>query len=350
MIFSILTPTRNRPEKCQRFIESIKRTTREHGRIELLFYIDNDDPSMGKYRKIEEVYTTDFLRIKMFEGPAKSVSKSWNDIAAISNGDYLIMGNDDLVYDTVSWDQKLERHLVNLEDPYHMCWVNDDINGNRHCAFPIISKEWYKTVDYFTPGVFHFGYNDTWVYDVAKRIGRHKYFGDILVKHLHFSHNPSERDDTTERNRTQEKGNLYKKDLVIFNQTATIRQRDAEKIQHAIKQYHAKKLCATKIEYINEHRFLWLNDLKAEWQGSQHKLKDNPTPRQEEKLKQLYMSIARKGMESPILVAKDMRILRGNQRYWYAKDHGYQCISAYLIEDADIDKWIQRTYIDEVNW
>ena len=251
MIFSILTPTRNRPEKCQRFIESIKRTTREHGRIELLFYIDNDDPSMGKYRKIEEVYTTDFLRIKMFEGPAKSVSKSWNDIAAISNGDYMIMGNDDLVYDTVSWDQKLERHLVNLEDPYHMCWVNDDINGNRHCAFPIISKEWYKTVDYFTPGVFHFGYNDTWVYDVAKRIGRHKYFGDILVKHLHFSHNPSERDDTTERNRTQEKGNLYKKDLVIFNQTATIRQRDAEKIQHAIKQYHAKKLCATNIEYIN---------------------------------------------------------------------------------------------------
>ena len=350
MIFSILTPTRNRPEKCQRFVESIKRTTREHGRIELLFYIDNDDPSMGKYRKIEEVYTTDFLRIKMFEGPAKSVSKSWNDIAAISNGDYMIMGNDDLVYDTVSWDQKLERHLVNLEDPYHMCWVNDDINGNRHCAFPIISKEWYKTVDYFTPGVFHFGYNDTWVYDVAKRIGRHKYFGDILVKHLHFSHNPSERDDTTERNRTQEKGNLYKKDLVIFNQTATIRQRDAEKIQHAIKQYHAKKLCATKIEYINEHRFLWLNDLKAEWQGSQHKLKDNPTPRQEEKLKQLYMSIARKGMESPILVAKDMRILRGNQRYWYAKDHGYQCISAYVIEDADIDKWIQRTYIDEVNW
>ena len=90
--------------------------------------------------------------------------------------------------------------------------------------------------------------------------------------------------------------------------------------------------------------------MKAEWQGSQHKLKDNPTPRQEEKLKQLYMSIARKGMESPILVAKDMRILRGNQRYWYAKDHGYQCISAYVIKDADIDKWIQRTYIDEVNW
>ena len=350
MIFSILTPTRNRPEKCERFIQSIKRTTREHGRVELLFYIDNDDPSMGKYRKIEEVYTTNFLRIKMLEGPAKSVSKSWNDIAAISNGDYLIMGNDDLVYASDGWDNKLEEHLSKLDDPYYMCWVNDNINGNKHCAFPIISREWYETVDYFAPGVFHFGYNDTWVFDIAKRISRHKYFSDILVEHRHFSHHPSERDDTTDRNRTQEKGNLYKKDLSIFNQTTAIRQRDAEKLQKAIKEYHAKKLSATNIEYINDHRFLWLNNLKAEWQGSQHKLKDNPTPQQEEKLKNLYLSIARKGMNSPILVAEDMRILRGNQRYWYAKDHGYQCISAYVIKDADIDKWIQRTYIDEVDW
>ena len=350
MIFSILTPTRNRPEKCERFVKSVKNTTKEHGRVELLFYVDNDDPSMGKYRKIEEVYTTNFLRIKMLEGKPKSVSKSWNDIAAISNGDYMIMGNDDLTYETIGWDNKLEQHLRKLPDPYHMCWVNDDINGNKHCAFPIISREWYKTVDYFAPGVFHFGYNDTWVYDIAKRIGRHKYFSDILVQHRHFSHHPSERDDTTDRNRTQEKGNLYKKDLVIFNQTQPIRQRDAEKIQHAIKEFHAKKLSANKIEYDNEHRYLWLNDVKQEWQGSQHKLKENPTQEQERKLKHLYSSIEKNGMNYPILVAEDMRVLRGNQRYWYAKDHGYSCISAYVIKDADIDKWIQRTYIDEENW
>ena len=350
MIFSILTPTRNRPEKCERFIQSIKKTTREHGRVELLFYIDNDDPSMGEYRKIEEVYTTNFLRIKMLEGPAKSVSKSWNDIAAISNGDYLIMGNDDLVYASDGWDNKLEGHLSKLDDPYYMCWVNDNINGNKHCAFPIISREWYETVDYFAPGVFHFGYNDTWVFDIAKRISRHKYFSDILVEHRHFSHHPSERDDTTDRNRTQEKGNLYKKDLVIFNQTQSIRQRDAEKIQHAIKEFHAKKLSANKIEYDNEHRYLWLNDVKQEWQGSQHKLKENPTQEQERKLKHLYSSIEKNAMNYPILVAEDMRVLRGNQRYWYAKDHGYSCISAYVIKDADIDKWIQRTYIDEENW
>ena len=350
MIFSILTPTRNRPEKCERVVKSVKNTTKEHGRVELLFYVDNDDPSMGKYRKIEEVYTTNFLRIKMLEGKPKSVSKSWNDIAAISNGDYMIMGNDDLTYETIGWDNKLEQHLRKLPDPYHMCWVNDDINGNKHCAFPIISREWYKTVDYFAPGVFHFGYNDTWVYDIAKRIGRHKYFSDILVQHRHFSHHPSERDDTTDRNRTQEKGNLYKKDLVIFNQTQSIRQRDAEKIQQAIKEFHAKKLSANKIEYDNEHRYLWLNDVKQEWQGSQHKLKENPTQEQERKLKHLYSSIEKNGMNYPILVAEDMRVLRGNQRYWYAKDHGYSCISAYVIKDADIDKWIQRTYIDEENW
>ena len=350
MIFSILTPTRNRPEKCERFVKSVKNTTKEHGRVELLFYVDNDDPSMGKYRKIEEVYTTDFLRIKMFEGPAKSVSKSWNDIAKISNGDYLMMGNDDLTYETKGWDNKLEEHLSLLEDPYYMCWVNDNINGNKHCAFPIISREWYQTVDYFAPGVFHFGYNDTWVFDIAKRVGRTKYFGDILIEHRHFSHHPGERDDTTDRNRTQEKGNLYKKDLGIFNNTTPHRQQDAEKIKAAIKEYHAKKLSANIIEYSKDHKYLFLNNLKAEWQASTHKLKDNPTEEQERKLRELYLSIGRNGMQQPILVSEDMRILRGNQRYYYAKDHGYNCISAYVIKDDDIDKWIQRTYIDEENW
>ena len=350
MIFSILTPTRNRPEKCQRFIESIKAKTKAHGRVELLFYVDDDDPSVKLYKQIEDHYTESFLRVKMLIGPAKSVSKSWNDIAHMSNGDYMIMGNDDLVYQTESWDEKLEDRLNILEDPYYMCWVNDDINGAKHCAFPIISREWFDTVGYFAPGVFHFGYNDTWVFDVAKRAGRFRYFGDILVKHLHFSHNPSERDDTTDRNRTQEKGNLYKKDLGIFNTTGWQRQQDAEKIQKAIKLFHSKKLTANKIAYIDDHKFLYVNNLKPEWSTTIHKLKEDPTPEQVRKLEHLYSSVKEHGMEYPIIVAHDMRILRGNQRYWYAKDNKYDMISAYVIKDADIDKWIQRTYIDEDDW
>ena len=70
----------------------------------------------------------------------------------------------------------------------------------------------------------------------------------------------------------------------------------------------------------------------------------------ERKLEHLYDSVRNNGMDYPILVAEDQRILRGNQRFHFAKDHGYQAISCYVIKDADIDKWIQRTYIDEDDW
>ena len=37
-------------------------------------------------------------------------------------------------------------------------------------------------------------------------------------------------DDTYARNRTQEKGNLYAKDKIIFEQTTDERQKDADKL------------------------------------------------------------------------------------------------------------------------
>ena len=49
-------------------------------------------------------------------------------------------------------------------------WMDDRINRENHCAFPIVSRKWCETLGYFTPGVFHFGYNDTWVFDIAQRV------------------------------------------------------------------------------------------------------------------------------------------------------------------------------------
>ena len=160
-----------------------------------------------------------------------SVSKSWNIIAEKSLGDIMIMGNDDLVYKTVRWDSKLMARLLELDNPYYLSWFNDGINGNRHCAFPVITREWYETLGYFSPGIFNFGYNDTWVYDIAKRVGKLNYMNEILVEHLHFSVGKSNMDDTYARNRTQEKGNLYRKDREIYERTVEDRIIAAEKIK-----------------------------------------------------------------------------------------------------------------------
>ena len=228
---SILTPTRNRPNNCDRFIKSLYETTQYTGTLELLFYVDSDDPAKDIYKEIEERWQNNFWRVEFVIGEPMSVSKSWNIIAKKSLGDIMIMGNDDLVYKTVRWDSKLMAKLIELDNPYYLTWFNDGINGNRHCAFPVISREWYETLGYFSPGVFNFGYNDTWVYDIAKRVGKLNYMNEILVEHLHFSVGKSNMDDTYARNRSQEKGNLYRKDKEIYERTVEDRILAAEKIK-----------------------------------------------------------------------------------------------------------------------
>ena len=228
---SILTPTRNRPNNCDRFIKSLYETTQYTGTLELLFYVDSDDPAKNIYKEIEERWQNNFWRVEFVIGKPMSVSKSWNIIAEKSLGDIMIMGNDDLVYKTVRWDSKLMARLLELDNPYYLSWFNDGINGNRHCAFPVITREWYETLGYFSPGIFNFGYNDTWVYDIAKRVGKLNYMNEILVEHLHFSVGKSNMDDTYARNRTQEKGNLYRKDREIYERTVEDRIIAAEKIK-----------------------------------------------------------------------------------------------------------------------
>ena len=85
--------------------------------------------------------------------------------------------------------------------------------------------------------------------------------------------------------------------------------------------------------------------LKKEWQPAAHKLKDDPLPHQTEQYKKLCESIDKNGMTHPIIVAGDMRVLRGNQRVWYCIDNNIQAIGAYKIHEQDVDKYIQKTYI-----
>ena len=77
------------------------------------------------------------------------------------------------------------------------------------------------------PGIFNFGYNDTWTFDIAKRIGRTHFIPHVVNEHLHFTTGKSGADETTQRNRTTERGNLYELDKVIFEQSAEERAKAA---------------------------------------------------------------------------------------------------------------------------
>ena len=238
-VISILTPTRQRPNRLSEFIMSVYQHTDEKNRVELLMYVDRDDPTKDQYLDFFEHCQTefqDFLRIHFVFGESKSVSKSWNDLYERSVGDIIIMGNDDLIYRTPSWDRMVELESNIFEDDIYCMWMDDRINRENHCAFPIVSRKWCETLGYFTPGVFHFGYNDTWVFDIAKQVDRCRFLGGVIGEHMHFTQGKAIKDETYERNRVVGR-NYYQLDEVIFNSSEMIQKRieDAEKLKKVMK-------------------------------------------------------------------------------------------------------------------
>ena len=226
-MISILTPTRWRPELTERFAQSIE-DTNTGTQVELLLYIDADDETYPAYKELER-----FSFVRVIQGRAQSISRSWNDLADVCKGDMIMMGNDDLVCITKDWVEHVYDAAEHFEDGIFVMWLNDDFKKHEHCAFPIVSRKWFDTVKYFTPPFFEFGYNDTWLMDIAGKLDRLHYIDGAVVAHRHFTHptDPSPRDRTTEHAR---RNSIAKRDGELFALLEPVRDRDVTLLRQQI--------------------------------------------------------------------------------------------------------------------
>jgi len=234
--FSILCPTRGRPELARRMVESVYRTAALPQQVETFIYVDSNDEYLDGY-----LSQLDHLPCHVIVGPSDrgfapediGVDKmgiAWNQMARMASGRYLMMGNDDLVWETKDWDLTMLHRLWKIPDQIFLAWADDGINGREHCAFPIVSQRWvYGNNGEFVPECFQFLYHDTWLFDVAKRMDLHFknhckkwwygagyerliYFDNIKIKHDHCGDSRPV-DDIHKLNR---RGRMAKHDKEVF--------------------------------------------------------------------------------------------------------------------------------------
>lgn len=192
------------------------------GEVEILVGTNCDEDTKAYFG------LSDLPGVRMFTfGAAYTVSEIWNLLAQSARGDLLLMGNDDQAYVTPGWDVRFEEEAGRFPDGMCVLWCDDGINGDKHAAFPCVTRKWYETLGYFAPEQgFRFFFNDTWAYDLGHRVGRLRYMPDVLVRHDHWTRSGVD-DETTKLNR---KSAQSAEDRRKWTDTIPIREAHAAKL------------------------------------------------------------------------------------------------------------------------
>lgn len=216
-MISILAPTRGRPQAAAEMAGSARNTASD---IEILFYVDDDDPNLAEYQAMPGVIV----------GPRIVLSDCWNRLAEHATGDILHMSADDIRYRTPGWDQVVLEAFAEYPDRIVFVYGRDGYADGRLGTHGFISRRWYETLGYFTWPEFQADYADTWLHDLATRIDRLVYLPDVYTEHLHPIARKANWDQTHMERRDRRRRT---RPGVLYNRLHAQRQADAERLEAA---------------------------------------------------------------------------------------------------------------------
>jgi hypothetical protein len=162
---SVLLPTRGRPKEFNRAVDSLLTTAENPDSIQILAYVDDDDPKKSEYP------------ITVIVGPRYGYPRLYeaigNYLIPRAKGDWLLLFNDDAHMMTKTWDTIASRY-----DNTVLCPQSPQ---NAHATginvFPFVPKKWVDLVGWAQNGA-----NDTHWQEIGKMLDRHRNV-DIMIEH-----------------------------------------------------------------------------------------------------------------------------------------------------------------------
>lgn len=233
---SILCPTRGRPADMAKIWHSALQKASRPERIEIVFYLDNDD-TLG-LSGLALCATQRASQVRALIGNRIVLSQCWNAACEHARGDIFMQCGDDILFRSNDWDVFLIDAFAKVEDRIAFVYGRDGQYDQLLGTHGFLHRNWVETLGYFVPPIFSSDYNDVWLHEVAVRIQREVFVPEIYTEHLHFKNNKRTLDTTY-----KERLLRHKQDQVstIWENTVTERIRDAKKLRAYIEQQAAKR-------------------------------------------------------------------------------------------------------------
>lgn len=181
-LISILTPTRGRPDNIIRLIESALDTALRKNLIEFIFYVDYDDQMSDNAIERASIAGAQTMTIM---GERIVLSEMWNACARAAHADVMMHCGDDIIFRSDNWDEHVLGEFEKYPDGIVLVHGRDGYQDERLATHGFRHRNWMDVVGNFVPPYFSSDYNDTWVTEVADKLGRRRYIPEVYTEHMH---------------------------------------------------------------------------------------------------------------------------------------------------------------------
>ena len=228
--YALLCPTRGRPERARIFADSALATAARPQAVDILLYVDADDPTRADY---QDAFPAEGP-VSLVIGPAVGVPRAANMLCERTAAEVLMTANDDQVYIDHGWDERLGQETARYRDGIYCLWFNDGWEAENFCTFPIVSRRWVETLGYLQFPFFEHFFADTWIWMLAKAVDRAHFIADILVEHRHWKTGKGEMDDTYARHATRPGDSRHARDRAVIDRFERYFHADVEALRRAM--------------------------------------------------------------------------------------------------------------------
>jgi hypothetical protein len=199
---SILVPSRERLNLKLTLISSIITSVSDINNIELIFGVDQDDPTREIAYKIAAAIP--YVKIVDIENNGKfiGINKIWNILAKHAQGDILGYIGDDMIFKTQNWDKEIIHELTDKLplDKIKLVHCFDGFRkGDEICVNAFLHKKYVEVIGYMCREEFLINWSDQWLYQTFKAFDRIVYRPDIYIHHNHWVFGQRNKDAVADR-------------------------------------------------------------------------------------------------------------------------------------------------------
>lgn len=185
---SLIVPTRGRPAKLARMLESVAATAYHPERLEVVLVVDEDDPaSLAQHPR---------LKVRNAVVPPGLSMGALNSAGyEASTGDFVMLLNDDVISRTPGWDAIALECFRRFPDPFALVHVNDTLVRDNLCVFPLVSRAFCEFAGGICPSSYTRYRIDDHIEDVFNLLAvlgerRIVYLPDVVFEHDNATHHP----------------------------------------------------------------------------------------------------------------------------------------------------------------